>query len=310
MKNDLHIVLGGSGAIGSAVIKELKKRGIKVKAVTRTKEVEGVGTIHADLLNPVELSQATAGATHIYLCIGLPYDSQVWQRDWPLVMHNTVEVCKAMRARLIFFDNVYMYGPAPLEIPFTEDHRQMPETQKGKTRKATADMLLSALKSKTIRGVIGRSADFYGPRATNSPFYIVFLENMLKNKNPQWLGRPSVKHSYAYTEDNAQALVDLALNEKCYGQVWHMPAGEPITIEDVLKIFNKNLSSKYAISYMPRFMLNMLSLFVPVLKEAREMLYQFDDPYLMSSQKFLQAFPKFKVTPYEAGIRKMIDSFT
>lgn len=309
MTKDLHIVLGGSGVIGSAVIRELLKRHIQVKAVERTKNVEGVETLHADLLNPAEFSKAVKGATHIYLCIGLPYSSQVWQKDWPQVMKNTIEVCKAIHAKLIFFDNVYMYGPAPLDNPFTEDHRQMPTTRKGKARKETADLLLAAITSKDVKGLIGRSADFYGPRAINSPFYIVFLENMLKNKNPQWLGKPDIKHTYAYTEDTARALVQLALDDSCYGQVWHLPVGEPITIQKIADIFNKHLHSKYNISYMPRIMFHILSLLVPILKEAGEMGYQFDNSYIMSFEKFIQKFPNFKVTSYDVGIQKMIDSF-
>jgi len=116
-------------------------------------------------------------------------------------------------------------------------------------------------------------------------------------------------HTYSYTEDNAKSLVMLALDESVYGQVWHLPTGEAITIQEILNIFNKKLNKKFQISYIPRFLLNLLSLFVPILKEAKEMIYQFDNEYIMSDQKFRQKFPTFKSISYEVGIDKMIDSF-
>jgi len=305
----LHLVIGGAGAIGSAVINELRSRNIPVKALERKKAIKGIETTHADVLDLEAFTKAAAGATHIYVCVGLPYFARIWQRDWPSVMKNTIEVCKTYHAKLIFFDNVYMYGPPPLSMPFTEDNEQKPVTKKGKARKETADLLLAAMRKGEVQGVIGRSADFYGPYAVNSPFYIVFLENILKNKNPQWLGKPNVRHTYAFTKDNARALLELALDESCYGQVWHLPVGKPVAIEEIMMLINRYFHSEYKISYMPRALLNIMGLFIPILKEAKEMIYQFDDPYVVSFEKFKRKFPNFTVTPYDRGIQEMIMSF-
>jgi hypothetical protein len=60
-------------------------------------------------------------------------------------------------------------------------------------------------------------------KAIDSQFYIVFLERMMQGKAPQWLGKPKIKHTYAYTIDNGKALVPLALDESTFGQTWHLP---------------------------------------------------------------------------------------
>lgn len=307
--NQLHTVLGGYGAIGNAVLQELNIRNLETRAVERNKDVPGFPTVKADLLDIAQTTKAIEGSDFVYLCVGIPYNSEIWAHDWPIVMHNVIEACSKNNAKLIFFDNIYMYGPAPLDIAFTEDHKQMPTTKKGKARKKTADLLLSAIESKQVQGLIGRSADFYGPRAINSTFYIMFLENMLQNKNPQSLNKPGIEHTYAYTEDNAKALVNLALDDTCYGQVWHLPVGDPITIQEIVDLFNKNLNSEFKVIYMPGFLFYILSLFIPILKEAKEMAYQFNSPYIMSFDKFKNKFPDFKVTSYDSGIQKMIRSF-
>ena len=309
MFKQLHTILGASGAIGRAVIQELQNKELNIRSVGRSSRIDGIENIQADLLSNNEAGQAIHGSTHVYLCVGLPYRSDVWLKNWPLLMQNVIDACSANKANLIFLDNIYMYGPPPLAIPFHENHPQKPTTQKGIARKHTSDLLLKAIREKKINAVIGRSADFYGPFAANSTFYISFLERMLKGKKPQSIAKPDVKHTYANTTDNGRALVALALDTTTYGQVWHLPVGEPITLEEVTAIFNKELETNFKISFLPPLLRKVISLFIPTLKEAGEMLYQFDDEYTMSFDKFKKHFPDFKVTTYEQGIREMIISF-
>ena len=309
INKELHIVLGGAGAVGQAVIKELQKRKKEVIAVGRNKQIRGIRTLKADLLISNETNNAVKGASHVYLCIGLPYNSKIWTENWPIIMENVINACESNNAKLIFLDNNYMYGPSPLSVPCDELESQTPESKKGKVRKIIADMALVAHKEKRIQVVIGRSADFYGPNALNSYIYIGSLQNMLNGKKPQSLGLPNQDHTYAYTEDVGKALVELALDESAYGEVWHLPVGNKTTLEEIVKIINKELDTDYEISYMPKTMLSILSLFIPVLKEVKEMSYQLDNPYQMSWLKFHKKFPDFVVTPYSEGIKQMIISF-
>ncbi len=305
----LHLVLGGSGAIGNAVIRELDRHNIAVRALERTKTVDGVETINADLLDLAEAKKAIKGFSHVHLCIGLPYSSEVWLSDWPRIMRNIIEICSQENVRLIFFDNVYMYGPPPLPLPFDEASPQNPTSKKGKARKETADMLLEAIASGKLEALIARSADFYGPGAVHSQFYMTFLQRMLESNAPRAISSPGIKHTYAYTVDNARAMVRLALDDSAYGEVWHLPVGEPITMEEIAELFNKELGTDYKVRFIPSVFQALLSLFIPELKEAREMLFQFNKPYIMSFEKFRRKYPDIKVTPYEKGIKEMVRSF-
>lgn len=309
MSKELHVVLGASGAIGNAVVSELMLRNLSIKAVERSKEVKDVETIKADLIDLDQAKRAIAGASYVYLCVGIPYDTEKWLEQWPKVMKNIIAACESAKAKLIFFDNVYMYGPAPLIVPFDEMHPQFPPSQKGIARKRTLDLLLEAQQAGRIQAVIGRSADFYGPNAVNSAFYNSFLDRMLIGKAPQSLGKIDVKHTYAYSVDNGRALVTLALDDDTYGQAWHLPVGEPVTIIEVLEVFNKVMGSAYKVSAMPSWLLGIICKFVPIVKEVKEMLYQFNTPYIMNTEKFMKRFPDFKVTPLEEGIKAMVTSF-
>jgi nucleoside-diphosphate-sugar epimerase len=309
MNNHIHTVLGASGATGQAVIKELQNRNLTLNAVERSKKIAGVETIQANLLNANEAIQAIQHSAFVYLCVGLPYQSKIWAKDWPLLMHNVINACEKANAKLIFFDNVYMYGPAPLSVPFDEQHPQSSTTKKGLARKQTADLLLTAIAEKRVKAVIGRSADFYGELAVNSPFYISFLQNMLQGKAPQVLGKKGVPHTYAYSGDNGKALVALALDDSTYGQVWHLPVGVPITFDEVHQMLNQALGTNFTLGYVPKLMRKILSLFIPAITEVEEMLYQFETPYEMNVEKFKKHFPNFQTTPYQDGLNNMVRSF-
>ncbi len=309
MKKELHTVLGASGAIGQAVVRELQRRNLNCNAVGRIQKYPGVPTIQVDLLEKDAAIAALTDSAFVYLCIGLPYRSKVWQRDWPILMENVITACEKANAKLIFFDNVYMYGPTPLSVPFNEAHPQQPTTRKGIARKRTTDLLVQAMADKRIRAVIGRSADFYGEQAINSPLYISFLQRILQGKAPQVVGKKGIAHTYSYSGDNGKALVALALDDGTYGQVWHLPVGKPVTFDEVNDKLNILTGSHFRVGYVSKPIRKLLSVFIPPLREVEEMLYQFEAPYEMDFHKFQQHFPDFRITPYEEGLRRMVESF-
>ncbi len=264
-KEQLHVVLGARGAIGRSVIKELQSKNIPLKAIDRNVEtMYGVTTINADLLNFSEVESALSGATHVYFCIGLPYDAKIWYEKFPVLIDNVINSCHSINAKLVFFDNIYMYG-RDLSSPFNEAERQNTETKKGVVRRGIANKVLQSHEANQIQAVICRSADFYGPYAVNSILYNSFIQRIVEGKNPQWLAKSNVRHTYAFTRDNARAVVMIALDDSCYGEVWHLPVGPKVTIEALLNLINGELGASYKISYMPIPLQVMLSLFIPIL---------------------------------------------
>lgn len=308
MKTELHTVLGADGAIGKAVLKELEYRQLPARAVSKSKISQHSQSIQANLLNLQAATLAIQDSSYVYLCAGLPYSSKIWEDQWQRIMTNVIESCAKNSAKLIFFDNVYMYS-APLPIPFDENTLQKPGTRKGKVRKHIADLLMNAVVNEKLEGLVARSADFYGKYAINSHFYISFLERMLQGKDPWLLFPGDINHTYANVSDNGRALVTLALCDDCYGQVWHLPTSGPIKMNEVLLIFNHIMETHYKLKVLPKSNQKFLSMFISVLKEIKEMSYQFEKEYIMCSDKFINKFPNFKVTSYEKGIEEMVQSF-
>ena len=75
-------------------------------------------------------------------------------------------------------------------------------------------------------------------------------------------------------------------------------------------MLNGILSTDLKPIVLPRPLRPVLTLFVKQLREIKEQLYQFDNPYVMSDQRFRDRYPNFKVTTYEDGLRAMVESLS
>src|ERR1700748_1400331 len=140
-----HTILGAGGVIGDTLTHELLTHQVPVRLVSRhPSDRPGVTTLAADLTDPGRTLQAITGSDVGYLCAGLPYNYSIWRQQWPRIIDNTIEACKKTQAKLIFFDNVYMYGRT--EEPMTEETPYDPSSRKGDLRARLATQLMSEVR--------------------------------------------------------------------------------------------------------------------------------------------------------------------
>ena len=216
-------------------------------------------------------------------------------------MHNTIEACKRARARLIFFDNVYMYGR--VEGPMTEETPFNPCSKKGEIRAAIATNLLDEIKAGALTALIARSADFYGPAARNSVANMLVIDKLASGRRAMCLVNAHLPHSYTYTPDAAKSLILLAKDERAWNQTWHLPtAANPPSAHEFIGMAAEEfgLAPKYSVLSPP--LLWIAGLFDGNVRSSNEMLYQNRFPYLFNSEKFNRRF-EFSPTPYTEGIR-------
>src|SRR6478672_294078 len=125
-----HIILGAGGAVANVLSRELMASGASVRLVSRSgREVAGAESVAADLLDPASVHNAIDEGSTVYLLAGLPYRTEIWRAQWPQIMRNTIDAVASRGARLIFFDNVYMYGR--VDGVMTEETPIQPASRKG-----------------------------------------------------------------------------------------------------------------------------------------------------------------------------------
>jgi nucleoside-diphosphate-sugar epimerase len=302
-----HTILGAGGSIGNALAYELLKTNDAIRLVSRSNySIKGTESYKADIISYEETLASIKGSDIVYLCAGLPYDSKVWAALWPKVMQNSINACKSINAKLIFFDNVYMYGK--VEGKMTEVTPYNPSSKKGEIRAKIVINLENEIKNKNINAIVARSADLYGPYATKSSVpYIVVFDKLIHGKKAQWMIDAGRLHSFTYTIDAAKGMVLLSGNDECFNQTWHLPTfSPPIDGKTFIELAAKELGIVPDYTVLNKWMLKLTGVINKTVNESFEMLYQSEFDYIFDSTKFNNFF-NFDPKPYSAGIYETIE---
>jgi nucleoside-diphosphate-sugar epimerase len=301
----MQTILGANGTIGSVLATELPKYTDKIRLVSRNpKRVNASDELFpADLSDPAQVEKAIAGSEVVYLMVGFDYNIKIWEEKWPKLMRATIDACKKHGAKLVFFDNVYMYDSSAIPH-MTEESKINPPSKKGKVRSAIATMLMDEVKAGNLTGLIARSADFYGPDNEKSFVTEVVYKNFKKGKAANWFMNADKKHTFTYTPDAARATALLGNTADAYNQVWHLPTDQnALTGRELMSLFAKEMNAKNKVSVLGMFILKLIGIFVPFMREMPEMMYQYDRDYIFDSGKFSKRFPEFKTTTYAEGVK-------
>lgn len=306
----MRTILGANGTIGKLLAKELRKYTDRVRLVSRNPQKinEDDELYPADLTIPGTVAKAIEGSEVVYLVVGFEYRTKVWEVQWPALMRETVDACVRQNVKLVFFDNVYVYDRDQI-LHMTEETAINPSSRKGVIRENISQMLLKAVKNNGLKALIARSADFYGPDNNSSFITQMVINNLKQGKKAMWFVDPDLKHSFTYTPDAAKATAMLGNTPDAFGQVWHLPTdSRRISGRELIKMIAGEFGVKPAITVFKKWMLCPLGIFVPVMREMPEMMYQYDRDYFFDSSKFTNRF-KMEVTPYEEGIKAVCARF-
>jgi len=304
----MHTILGAGGPTANALARELSLNKEMIRLVSRRPvkiSSENTTWKKADLLQYNEILDATKGSSVIYLCAGLIYDKEVWKQQWPVIIQNVINAAKQAGARLIFFDNVYMYGL--VNGPMTEHTPYNPCSVKGEVRAKIATQLMDEVKAGNIQASIARAADFYGTDSMNSFLDMMVLDKYAKKQSAQWIGKPEKLHNFTYIPDTGKALFLLGQHPESDNQIWHMPTAPAITGKAMIELAATIYDVKPAYTSINKFMLQLVGLFKKVVAGTVEMYYQYDHDYNFDSSKFEQAF-QFMPTSYKDGIQYLSET--
>jgi len=304
--NKRHTVLGAGGSIGNTLTQELLQHKQTVKLVSRSGfSLPGTTSEKADLTSYPSTLKAVKNSDVVYLCAGLPYRYEIWEKQWPRIMDYVIEACIKENVQLIFFDNVYMYGR--VDGKMTEETPYNPCSKKGEIRAKIALELEEEMSRGNINAIIARAADLYGPHSVEtSVLYLMMIKNLANGKKAQWMGSMTQPHSFTYTLDCAKALRLLADDSRAGNQVWHLPTANPgLTAEQWVKLIASEYKTTPKHMLIPKWMVKLLGYFDKTIGEVYEMLYQQEMDYHFDSTKFNSYFG-FTPTPYEQGLRETI----
>ncbi|MFD2305110.1 NAD-dependent epimerase/dehydratase family protein [Enterococcus termitis] len=303
----MQTIVGSNGQIGQELAKELHKNfTTDIRLVSRSpkKVNDSDQLVAANLLEYEETNKAITGSEIVYFTAGLPMDSSMWEEQFPIMMANVIKACIENQAKLVFFDNTYMYSKNS-ELQ-TEDSPFRPVGRKATVRAKIAQLLLDKMEANEINAVICRAPEFYGPDKTQSITNTMVFENIKKGKSIRVPLNDKCLRTLIWTPDASRAMALIGNTEDAYGQTWHLPCDDSKTYSEIIQLSEQILNKKLTYSVLKMWQFNLGSLFNKRLKELKELLprYQVDNNF--SSEKFKKRFPDFKITTMKEGVTKLL----
>jgi nucleoside-diphosphate-sugar epimerase len=298
---ELHVIFG-TGAVGMSVMDELIRRGRRVRMVNRSGRArmpEGVEVVGGDATDEAFAREASEGASVVYFALNPPYDK--WPELFPPLQAGVIEGAASAGSKLIAMENLYMYGPTGGR-PLTEDLPYAPNTRKGAVRAMMSEELMEAHTSGRVRVAIGRASDSFGPRVLVSAAGEQVFGRAVEGKSAQLAGDPDQPHTYTYVPDIGRGLVILGEREEALGQAWHLPSPETVTTRQFVEMIFEEVGKPARVQAAPKILLRAIGLFNPGIRETIEMLYEFEEPFVVDYSKFEEAFGE-QATPLRESIR-------
>jgi nucleoside-diphosphate-sugar epimerase len=311
-KQELSVVLGATGSMGTAIVRELVKEEKKVRAVVRDEKKAkelfsqmAVEIVKADALNPDQLTKATEGADIVYHAIGIPY--MKWTKLFPKIQENIIKAMQQNKGRLAYVDNLYMYGKMQGE-KITEEHPRAATSTKGQLREQLAQELLQSHKERDFSVVIARFADFYGPYVVNG-FTEPLFKNPLQDKKASWTGKLDQKHSLIFIEDAAKGIIALAEEPTTFGEIWHIEGAKAVTGREFITMVFEELGKEPKMRVLKKGLARFLGLFVPIVRELIELYDQWEYPFVIDGSKYQKKFPNQQITSHHNAIQQTLAWF-
>ncbi|MEC8924702.1 MAG: NAD-dependent epimerase/dehydratase family protein [Pseudomonadota bacterium] len=305
----MQTILGASGQIGIELARALHRdytTDIRIVSRNPSKVNRTDSIMSANLLNAEQTAHAVKGSDIVYLTVGLPMDTERWEQEWPVIMRNVIDACKTHNAKLVFFDNTYMY-PQTAE-PQTEDILFEPHGRKGQVRADIAQELICAQTEKDIVALIARAPEFYGPEKTQSITQSTLIEPLKRGKKARVFLRDDTQRTLIYTPDASRALALLGNTPDAFDQTWHLPCDDNrLTYRGMVETIETITQKPYRYSIVKPWQLKLASVFSKTLRDAQELMprYQVDNVFI--SDKFKARFPEFSVTSYQEGLKACFD---
>lgn len=304
--NQKNVIIG-TGPLGLWVMDELLARRREVTLVNRSGHVSetlpaGVLLKTADCIDSAQVRQVCGDADVVFMCGMPPYTE--WPEKFPPLMRGIIEGLSETGVKFVFGDNLYMYGDTNGQ-PIHENLPYAAQTRKGKTRAAIAQMLLDAHQAGKLQSAIGRASDFYGPRVRNALIGEMFFDAVFDGKTANLLGDVDQPHTFSYIVDFAKALVTLSEHEKAFGKAWHVPNPPVTSTRKIVELIEAELGQSIRFRTASRFMVSLLGLFNPLIRETVEMMYGWEKPYVVEDGRFTATFGN-GITPHKEAIRQTV----
>jgi nucleoside-diphosphate-sugar epimerase len=305
----LALVLGATGGIGSEVVRQLVDAGWHVRALKRglpqsTKHARIVW-VHGDAMNREDVLRAARGCAVIVHAVNPP-GYRKWSELVLPMIDNTIAAARAEWATIVLPGTVYNFGPDAFPV-LGEDSPQHPATRKGAIRVELEERLRVAA-TLGARVIIVRAGDYFGPRAGNN----WFSQGLIKPGQPvttvNMPGEPGVGHQWAYLPDVARTMVELLARREqlnafaTFHMAGHWDVDGKQMVDAIRQVVERRSGVRPGTRAFPWWLLRLASPFVATARELLEMRYLWRHPVQMRNDRLTAIIGREPHTPLQDAV--------
>jgi UDP-glucose 4-epimerase len=251
-KNKKVLVTGGLGFVGSNLSIKLAALGADVLIVDNMLPREGGNLFNiepvkdkvqiniSDIRNADSMNHLVKGMDYIFHIAGqVNHVDSVKNplNDLSINVEGTLIIMEALRknnpsAKVIFTGTRGEYGSS-LKLPVTESHAINPIGIYAITNFAAERIVLTYHNLHNVKSVCLRITNTYGPRhqMAHDEYGVFnwFIRKSMDNEVIPLFGDGRILRDYLYIDDLVESLVETALNDNVYGEVYNIGSGIPVS---------------------------------------------------------------------------------
>lgn len=266
-ENDLILVTGADGFIGSHLTEALVRQGYRVRAFVLYNsfnswgwldnceaDIKGQFEVFAgDIRDPHGVKEAMKGCDavlHLAALIAIPYSYHSPDTYVDTNVKGTLNVLQAARElgvkRVIHTSTSEVYGTAQF-VPITEDHPLQGQSPYSATKIAADQLAYSFFASFDLPVVIARPFNTYGPRQSARAVIPTIISQIANGKREIKLGAVSPTRDFNFVKDTVEGFISAMNSDQGLGEVINFGSNFEISIGDTAQLIAEAMNTEIEI---------------------------------------------------------------
>lgn len=257
LKDQVVLVTGSDGFIGSHLVEMLVTRSAKVKALSLynsfnnwgwledIEHLDDVEVLTGDVRDPFYCNKIIAGVDtvfHLAALIAIPYSYNTPNSYVDTNVQGTLNICQAALTnqvgRVVHTSTSEVYGTA-LYVPIDEKHPLQPQSPYSASKIGADAVALSFYNAFSLPITIARPFNTYGPRQSARAVIPTIITQIASDIKEIRLGDVTPTRDFNFVLDTCRGILELAECDAAVGEAVNIGSNYEISVLDTFNLIKE-----------------------------------------------------------------------